>query len=623
MRVAAILAAYNEERFIAGCLEHLFGQGVEAYLIDNGSTDRTVEIAERYLGRGLICIEDFPRAEGTYRWQPILRRKEELAATLEADWFMHADPDEIRLPPRSDLKLAEAFAEVDDKGYNAVNFVEFTFVPTREAPDHDHPDFARTMRHYYPFVRNFPHQVKAWKRQSQRIDLVRAGGHKVRFPDLRLYPESFKMRHYPYLSVPHVLSKYVEKKYDAEELRRGWHRYRARVEAKRIALPSQEDLHVYTSDDALDLSNPRARHLMEEWVPLEKAQLDRSVRVKKRLAAPPRVPLETERAATVNVGVGVLHEKIRGIVGNVLSARRGIAASRRKILRGVAGASDITFIRGQGNIGDHLIHAGTRRLLAGIPHKEVVVSRHKGDGREAGIRGLGGTRGHTALITGSGGWCGPFHALMPELLRLVERRFERVIVLPSTVDTSVEEVRGVLAETKALFFARERESYRQLQGLCETDIAHDCAMFFNFGPYKLRGEGLLTAFRTDADSNFDEPPPGNDDISLSCKSLDEWLWKIACHQAVETDRAHVMIAAAMLGKKVRYHATNYHKVPAIAQYSLKGFPVERMPEKSWQPKDRSYGSPPAEEGRSPAEDKRPVQGSRGPTKGGAPGRGGP
>ncbi len=60
----AILATYNEERFIAGCLEQLIGQGVEVYLMDNCSTDRTVEIAERYLRRGLIDIETFSRAEG-------------------------------------------------------------------------------------------------------------------------------------------------------------------------------------------------------------------------------------------------------------------------------------------------------------------------------------------------------------------------------------------------------------------------------------------------------------------------------------------------------------------------------------------------------------------------------
>ena len=43
MRILAIIATYNEERFIGGCLEHLFSQGVEAYLCDNQSTDGTRE----------------------------------------------------------------------------------------------------------------------------------------------------------------------------------------------------------------------------------------------------------------------------------------------------------------------------------------------------------------------------------------------------------------------------------------------------------------------------------------------------------------------------------------------------------------------------------------------------
>jgi len=573
VRVVAILAAYNEERFIGGCLDHLIEQGVEAYLIDNSSKDRTVEVASRYLGRGLIDIETFPRDEGVYKWRPILERKQELAASLDADWFMHADPDEIRLPPHPDQTLAEAFAEVDARGYNAVNFLEFTFVPTREAPDHDHPDFLRTMRHYYPFMRDFPNQIKAWKRQPERVDLARRGGHRVNFPDICVYPESFKMRHYPYLGVAHVVRKYAEKEYDRAELRQGWHGYRAEVVAEKIGLPSQAELHTYTTDGELDSSNPRTRHILQDWVGQKKMpnRQDRSAGVEKKPAAVPRPPAKTGRARPGNREV--LKEKIGG-AGRSLSLRWNIAASRRKILRATGESTDVTFITGRGNIGDHLIHAGARRLLAGVPYKEVQIWRD----RKEGIRGLDRLGGHTALVTGGGGWCKPFHWLWPEVFPRIEELFERVVVLPSTVDTSFGPVREVLSETKALFFARERESYRQLQELCQTGIALDTAFFYDFGPYKRhRSEGLLRAYRTDAEAAGGRIPRGNDDISLTCATLDEFLWRIARHQAVETDRAHVMIAAAMLGKEVRYRATNYHKVPAIADYSLKGFPVRRMP----------------------------------------------
>jgi len=233
------------------------------YLIDNCSTDRTVAIARRYLHRGLIGIETLPR-DGVKRWRTILARKEQLASMLEADWFMHVDADEIRLPPGSDLTLVKALAEVESQGYNAVNFLEFTFLPTQEAPDHDHPDFQQTMRWYYPFLPFFPHQLKAWRRPPVAVDLVSSGGHQVRFPGLRMYPESFRMRHYLFLSVPHCVRKYVETRYDAAAVAAGWHGWRAMLTREMIRLPTKEELRMYLSDDQLDSSHPRTQHYLAE-----------------------------------------------------------------------------------------------------------------------------------------------------------------------------------------------------------------------------------------------------------------------------------------------------------------------------------------------------------------------
>lgn len=263
MRVLAIIATYNEERFIGGCLEHLFSHGVEAYLCDNQSTDGTVAIAERYLGAGLRGIERIPR-DGTYRWRQILRRKEALAAELEADWFLHLDPDEVPLPPpsgqTSGQTLAQGLAEADAGGYNAVEFSEFTFVPTREAPHHDHPNYGHTMRWYYPFAPTAHHRVIAWKRQARPVDLASSGGHAVRFPERRIAPQSFRLRHYLFLSLEHAVRKYVQKTYDPEEVRGGWHGWRATLTADAIRLPSQAALRTAFTDDDLDPSSPRKTH---------------------------------------------------------------------------------------------------------------------------------------------------------------------------------------------------------------------------------------------------------------------------------------------------------------------------------------------------------------------------
>jgi glycosyltransferase involved in cell wall biosynthesis len=259
LRVIAIIAVYNERRFIAHCLEHLHEQGVETYLIDNCSTDSTVEIAERYLGRGLIGIESLPR-NGSFALRAQLERKEELARELEADWFVHADADERRLPPPGFRSLAEALAEVDRNGYNAVDFNELTFIPTRESPDHDHPAYQRTLRTYYPFAPRPVHQLKAWK--AADVDLAPSGGHIVSFPGLRMWPEAFPMKHYLFLSVPHAVEKYVERGYDADEVASGWHGWRADAAPEAFALPSTAELRVTRDDADLDPSDPRTRH----WV---------------------------------------------------------------------------------------------------------------------------------------------------------------------------------------------------------------------------------------------------------------------------------------------------------------------------------------------------------------------
>ena len=258
-RALALLATFNEERFVRACIENLIRQGFEIYLIDNESTDRTVEIARAYLGHGLIHIESLPR-QGMYRWERILRRKTEIARDCKHDWVMHVDADEMRLPPPPFGTIREAIAEVDANGYNAVNFVELCFVPTREEPDHEHPDFQSTMRWYYPLRPCAHHRLNLWKRGHVSVDLAGSGGHRVKFDGLRVWPTDFPMRHYLFLSAAHAKAKWVDRIYDPDELERGWHRSRAELRAADIQLQSCRELRLYRSDAELDTSEPLTSH---------------------------------------------------------------------------------------------------------------------------------------------------------------------------------------------------------------------------------------------------------------------------------------------------------------------------------------------------------------------------
>jgi hypothetical protein len=240
-----------------------------------------------------------------------------------------------------------------------------------------------------------------------------------------------------------------------------------------------------------------------------------------------------------------------------------VEASRAKLLAAIGDSQDVTFIRAYGNMGDHLIYAGTRQLLSKISY------------REANILDMDEARGHTALVAGSGGWCRAYHSMAKHLPN-IEQRFERVIVMPSSFDISVPCVRETLSATKALVFAREQESFCQIRSICKADLAHDCAFFFDFTPYCRSGKGALHAFRQDNEATKEKVPQDNNDISLTCESLDEWLWSIARHERVRTDRAHVIIAAALLGKTVEYRASDYHKIPGIVEFALRSYPVTPM-----------------------------------------------
>lgn len=247
-------------------------------------------------------------------------------------------------------------------------------------------------------------------------------------------------------------------------------------------------------------------------------------------------------------------------------ARRNIEASRRRLLRELHGYDDVTFIQLRGNRGDELIWAGARAMLRDVDYREVHPDR------------LQRTSGQLALLAGCGGWCADFHGFAPDVLQQVEKRFEHVVVLPSTFEPSYGPVGDVLRASRARLFARDRVSYELVAPFADVGLAHDTAFFFDYTPYLRHGRGVLTAMRTDHASVADWDALGLDqadnvDISRTARTLDEWLWWIARHRHVRTDRAHVMIAAAMLGKSVTYHVTTDHKVSGIAAYGMDGLGV--------------------------------------------------
>ena len=232
--------------------------------------------------------------------------------------------------------------------------------------------------------------------------------------------------------------------------------------------------------------------------------------------------------------------------GDELSLER----SQRLILDSVGLSADLVLVACGRLVADELSVAGAHELLSGTTYRQI------------GLDELSKARGEVALLLG-GGFSRNDHEIMPRALAIAELRFQRVIVLPTSFDPSDETVHGALARSGATIFAREPDSLRQIAELCDARLAHDCSFFFDFASYRRTGSGALNAFGA--------PPSGsadNDDISVTAPDLAEWLELVASHETVRTDRAQVMIAAALMGKRVEYASGAEPGLESIARHAL-------------------------------------------------------
>ena len=265
-RVVALISAYNEEDIIVPCLQYLIGQGVEVYLLDNWSTDSTIELASEFLGKGLLAIEKFPpdRPSTHYVWTDILSRMEQLTGEIAADWFVFHDVDEIRSSPWPGLSLRDAILKVDREGFNCIDHTLITFHPVDNAFAAG-DDFEAFFK-YFEFS-NRPGQfveLKAWKNLRRGISLSESGGHEIRFKGRRTYPFRFLLKHYPVRSQAHGEKKiFRERKprWLPQERSNGWHTHYDHVRQGHPFLRQPDELKLFDASALGEMVDWTAAHI--------------------------------------------------------------------------------------------------------------------------------------------------------------------------------------------------------------------------------------------------------------------------------------------------------------------------------------------------------------------------
>ena len=108
--LSVVLMTKNEEQRLATCLDRVAGWADEIVIIDDLSTDRTVEIARRYTDKIISCASE----DDHYRqWNRGIDQ-------ATKDWVLHIDADEWVTPK---LKAAIDQALSDDQGHSAFDLM--------------------------------------------------------------------------------------------------------------------------------------------------------------------------------------------------------------------------------------------------------------------------------------------------------------------------------------------------------------------------------------------------------------------------------------------------------------------------------------------------------------------
>lgn len=245
--ITALLAVRNEEDIIKQTVDYLSSQGIEVYIIDNWSTDNTIKNIEQMMGNKIIGFEKWPKDKPPdyYSLEGILKRKEELAQELNADWLLNYDADEIRESPWRNTTLREAFWRVDQQGFNAVDFTLLNFRPIDNS--FTYGDSLIEHFKYCEFGDRPGHfnQLKAWKKQCIKVDLLSAAGHRVNFPNQKIFPYKFLTRHYPLRNQAQAEKKIILdriNRLDPEAIKRGWHSHYQNYDLDRDIIKRKENL---------------------------------------------------------------------------------------------------------------------------------------------------------------------------------------------------------------------------------------------------------------------------------------------------------------------------------------------------------------------------------------------
>lgn len=229
----------------------------------------------------------------------------------------------------------------------------------------------------------------------------------------------------------------------------------------------------------------------------------------------------------------------------------------------------LIYIKNPGNWGDALIGAGEREFFRhfGIPVDEIN-SKYVYRSLALKTRIRSRKLKPTIIYGGNGALSGPYPHLHSRINLILKGTVESLI-LPSTLPRSFETIN--LPPDISVW---RRDETLSLECEVPSRFCHDMAFFLKPEPVEVT-EDVGVFFRQDLESSsLKSIPEGNYDISdagTHQSSTSEFFRAIGKFNTIETDRLHVAIAGALLGRAVRLYSNNYGKIKAVFDASIGPF----------------------------------------------------
>lgn len=254
MKILAFIPLFNEEDIIYSTINYLINQGIYIYILDNWSTDSSIDIIKSFSSNHIINIEKNPnkiRKEIQWDLEATSDKICKLSKKLDFDWFLWHDADEYFQGIWKGQNLKESIMTVENGNYNAISFNLLSFYPIDNNFLHSGEDFFNYFKYYSP-IYCIPNcrWVRAWKKQPKIF--FHGGSHEVIFPDRKIYPKKFIIRHFPIRSQSHGVKKVFKERiprYSENGKEKGWHIQYKNINKDFCFLKNKSDLREYYDND--------------------------------------------------------------------------------------------------------------------------------------------------------------------------------------------------------------------------------------------------------------------------------------------------------------------------------------------------------------------------------------